>query len=690
MTPRPAFTNETVEFNASSSTNASRYYWDLDGDGVTDARGEVVERSYNESGEREIWLYVERQNGGTDSERKTLRVRSAATPTATPTATSTPTPTSRPTRITAATATATPTPSTTPTPTPTPNGSTGVVSTSNGDYSISNLRTGGRQPPDAPSSVRYLGDGTGAVAVRYIPTSPLENDKTYLESGAEINRDTLELYSTRFGTAIEPADYTLTVVTWTPDTREVRGEDGGTTTETYAAEQEVKTYTVELGTGYDQTAFELPSQFNESREVTMWLSRNGEQIEGARWRYSHQTSEAAQAVAIDTRSDLWWWLATNVLIVAIPGLLIAAVGARATINQTGRGPEKGPVWWGAVTFAAAMGIAAYGYFYTAQLLARLPQLFGFVIVAIGFVAMLETMGQDARTDEFVRDELGETSDAYGSGVRSHLYRDKTRVRTVKRDDGLGLIKPGIRPFLARLFADPAVIDRRRLTTDVAIRRGPDDHEYLADPESETPLQWTPAHWQFLPRNNDAPSGRFGGVLEHINLTLLAAIAVGAGIGGLFTAFIFGAPVVGAVAGGLLGFLAAGCEAMDGEADFTPAPLHLREARASIAALQVSYDYAKNLDDALKQAHRERARTAKEAKQLQQQKDKEVSEVMAEEETGVALSGLGSFEIENGDEDSGGDQGVDDGSEEPEGEELEPAPYEGDGLTGGPGGDDGDE
>jgi hypothetical protein len=245
-----------------------------------------------------------------------------------------------------------------------------------------------------------------------------------------------------------------------------------------------------------------------------------------------------------------------------------------------------------------------------------------------------------------------------------------------------------------LFADPAVIDRRRLTTDVAIRRGPDDHEYLADPDSAEPLQWTPAHWEFLPSDDEASasSGRFGGVLEHINLPLLAAIAVGAGIGGLFTAFVFGAPVVGAVAGGLLGFLTAGCEAMDGEADFTPAPLHLREARASIAALQVSYDYAKNLDDALKQAHRERARTAKEAKQLQKQKDEKVSEVMAEKETGVALSGLGSFEIENGTGDDAREPDVDDRErDEGDGEqEREPAPYEGDGLIGGPGGDDGDE
>jgi PKD repeat protein len=633
----------------------------MDGDGVTDARGEQVSWTFNKSGDHDVWLYVEEQNRGNDSERTTLRVRANAstpTPTPTPTATPAPTPTSSPTGAAASTP-ATTTPATA---TVTPNGTADPGEAAGGEYALSVLRSGGEHPSSAPSSVRYL-QQTGAVAIRYVPTAPLENDPTYLEPGATINRDELEVYGTRFGQGIGPGEYTIRVVFWQPDTRTVDTDDGGSRQEDYAADQEQYSYDITLAQGYDTAAIELPSHYNESVEATMWLEQDGDHVAGARWRFTHYSSQAGQSVPINSRGDLWWWLFSNVMVIAVPGLLAAAVVAKTVIRHTGLGPEKGPVWWAAVATAAAFAVAAFGYFYTAQLFARIPQLFGVAIVVVAFTAMLETMGPDARTDEFVRDELGDASDAYGSGVRSQLYRDKTRVRTVRRDDGLGLIKPGIRPFLARLFADPAVIDRTQLKTEVAVRHGPDDHEYLADPESEEPLAWTPAQWTFLPDTDgdQTGSGPAAAVVEQVNLTLVAAVAVGAAVGALFTGFVFTAPVVGALAGGVVGFAVAGFQAVDGEAAFRPAPLHLREARASIAALQLSYDYAKNLDDALKQAHRERARTAKEAKQLQQQKDQTISEVMAEEETGVALSGLGSFDVD-------GEQPLDSNEAEPSSEE----------------------
>ncbi|WP_254841133.1 PKD domain-containing protein [Natronomonas marina] len=680
VSPKAPSAGEQIVLDAAPSSGPiDRYLWDVDGDGTYEETGEYVTHTYANASNYNVTLYVSEMNGDAE-DTHTRRVRVIP-------ADSTPTPTRT------ETATPTPTPTATPTPTPTPNGSAAASDstptatsggadqpTQPGSYSLSELRTGGRQPADAPPSVRYLGE-TGAVAIRYIPTSPLQYDHVYLEQGTEINTDQLQVYSTRFGD-IEPQNFSLTVVTWQQATRQVETDDG-TTTETYAADQSVSTYTVRMGTGYDATPLDLPSNYNESRQVTMWLSVDGERIEGARWRFSHHTSPISQTVPINNFGDLLWWLFKNVGLIAAPGLLGAAVAAKGTIRQTGLGPEKGAMWWAIVGTIAAFGIAAFGYFYTAVLLRRVPQLFGLALVAIAFVAMLEMMGREARTDEFVRDELGDANTAFGGDVRSHIEREKARVRTVKREDGLGLIKRGIRPFLARLFADPAVVDTSDLKTDIKLTKGPDDATYIADPASDEPLTWKPARWEFDPRlllPASEGSGRVGGALERINLRLIGGTAAGAALAGLAFGFVFSAATVGAVLGALVGFAAVAFRAVDGEAEFKPAPVHYRPARASIAALQISYEEATNLQDALEKLWAERARTMEEARALQAAEDKSVTEEMAKAETGIDPGQLGGFEITDQTENGNGSETDDTGGEpigiEATGTGDEPEPEEG--------------
>jgi len=360
------------------------------------------------------------------------------TPTATPTQTPSPTPTTTPT--------ATPTPTPTPTSTPTPDAPSGGNVDADG-YDISELRRGGRQPAGAPDSVRYLmedGDPVGAIAVRYEPAGPTQSEMQFLSPGTTLHTDDIQLYSTRFGRGVDPSDFTLHVVFWQKQTRQ---KENGTRrdVETVAAKQTERTYSVTMGTGYDTANVTFPNHFDQTWRATMWMSKDGEPLEGVRWTLNHQTVASAENRNIDDAGEQWLWALQNIFIIAVPGLLMSSVSVRRIIQKTGYGPDKGPMWWGMVVIALAIGLGSVAFFRTAQTVAHIPQLFGAAIVVIGFIAMLETYGREKRTDEFVRDELEDAKSPLGEGIKNALYRDKARVNTVRRDDGRSSLATGPNP-----------------------------------------------------------------------------------------------------------------------------------------------------------------------------------------------------------------------------------------------------
>jgi hypothetical protein len=448
------------------------------------------------------------------------------------------------------------------------------------------------------------------------------------------------LYSTRFGRSIENRDVQLHVVFWQPVDQQIQTENG-TRTVTVAGNQSERVYDVSLGTGYSTANVTFPSHFDQKFQATMWLSDGGQPIDGARWRFGHQSSQSAAGTTVNSQGDLWVWAAQNILIIAIPGLLGCAVGVRGIIERTARGPDKGAMWWALVVGIGLFAVATMAYFQTAQVVTRLPQVFGGLIVAVAAIAMLETMGPRKRTDEFVRDELGDAADALGEGVQNHLYRDKRREYTVRRDDGtLGIIQTGIRPFLARLFADPATIDDAKLKTDIEIRQGPDDHVYLADPDADEPLDWTPAHWEFEPEllrediEFDDEVGQVERILTKLNVRLLAATAIG-GVAGFVTGgWLFGTGTTLALVGAGCGFVATAAKARDGYAHFQAAPIHYRSARATLSKQGPAHADAKGLRDAWKEVYSERASTAQDAKELEQDRDETVTGKINKEVLGV--------------------------------------------------------
>jgi hypothetical protein len=188
-----------------------------------------------------------------------------------------------------------------------------------GPYALRALRTGGRQPAEAPASVRMLPGGTGAVAVRHNPPGPLSSGLTFLEPDARITSDELQLYSTRFGERIGSKGYTLRIVFYHEATKTVNG-----TSTSYAADQAVVERSVTLGTGYSTTNVSLPSHYDSEWEATAWLvnPETDEPIPGARWRFRHATVPTSQSIALDSQGDLLWWGAKNFLGVFLIGAIV--------------------------------------------------------------------------------------------------------------------------------------------------------------------------------------------------------------------------------------------------------------------------------------------------------------------------------------------------------------------------------
>lgn len=565
--------------------------------------------------------------------------------------TPTPTPTST-------TATSTPTDPPSPTQTPgqgnesaaaTPVRSSG---TPDGDtWTLDELRRGGEHPASAPPSVRYLPNRQGAVSIRYTPSAPLQNDLQFMQPGSTLHTDDLQLYSTRFGVQ---GDQPVTLRAVFYSVGQETGPNGST--REVATDVKTRTFTMNLGYGYDTNNFTLPSHYEDPRNVHLRLEVGGEPVSGARWTFSHQTvqSEQAPAMTIDSRGDLWVWAGKNIFLVVVPGLLISATGIKGIVRKTGRGPDKSLSWWAIAVIAPALLIVAtVGYFRTAQVAARLPQVFGAIVVLIGAIAMLETMGRTRRTDEFVRDEIEDAQAPLGEALQNVVYKDKRRVYTVERDEGLGLIKTGIRPFLARLFAKPAVLDTSSLKTQVKFEQGPDDRQFITHPEADEPLVWKPAHWAFewsMFRDGE------GSAFERFKWVRLGATAFSAGIGWVVGLFLFDTTVLPTLLAGALGFVVLAAKARDGYCEFEPAPTHYREARATIAALQEAHKDAMTVEELYEENWSIRATTAKDIKELSEERDRTVTEQLAAEETGIEVFDMG---LENGNgrdpnPDAGGD------------------------------------
>jgi len=124
----------------------------------------------------------------------------------------------------------------------------------------------------------------------------------------------LTLYSTRFGSSIEPKEYELVVVYWQSDRQQV--SDGNTTTtEQVAANQTVERHSITLNKHYDKANVSLRSHYDQSVEVSMWLvdPETDEPVDGATRRVVFEPTAGSEWLRHEEvwSGDRWRTLGTE-------------------------------------------------------------------------------------------------------------------------------------------------------------------------------------------------------------------------------------------------------------------------------------------------------------------------------------------------------------------------------------------
>lgn len=546
------------------------------------------------------------------------------------------------------------TPTATPTPTPT-NDSEEAAWTPPGPFDLTELRTNGRHPSEAPMSVRQLGDPVrGSVAVRYIPSSPVSNEHEFLEPGTTLQTDTIQFYSTAYSDAV--GEYEVVIVFWQHKQKTVNG-----TTFQYAANQSVQRATVDMGEGYDTSDVRLESHYDARWQATMWLERNGERVDGARWRFKHASVPASQQIAINTRGDAWRYLFINGIVPGIGGIIGGLALASATLRRTGRGPGYGMVVWGLLGGVSIFAVLGGLYYEVTQVVAHMEVLMGasLSIIAyggglrmhnavekIGFERMeltdalpLRQSGRQQETEAAT--DGGEPAPGVieigDSDYKEELYEDLEILPTIRDGTGSRLIpKQGIRPFLARLFANAAELDISSFRTRVRMRDGPLAEKIYVNPDADSAVEHTRAHLRRkMPFSDMRPED--SGRLEGLVFTVATLGALGLPVIGWYAGqAMANVPVIGAAVG-LVGLAILSYEAVDGSIEVDPAPLHSRSAKATLTALQKEFADAKLLEEYEEIAWSERTRSALEARDVEGRRDKSMLQRMNEGALGMGLS-----------------------------------------------------
>lgn len=580
-----------------------------------------------------------------------------ATPTPTTTATPTPTPT--------------PTPTATPTATPEPNESAEVVDLEGphpGSYTYDELTRPGELPGEEElPSTRLLADNT-PVLVRATSPNPLRGEFEPVEAGSELQSTRLQFESARYGREdIQPANYTLIIVYWQEATRSV--EDGNTTTtEPYAANQTVERKRVTFSPYRDITEFELQPHYDQQWQVTMMLQQDGDSV--ARWRFTQKTIAYAQSPEIESWGDL---LFAGLLFFIGPAIATGGVGiwkSEDLLKKTAAGPMLG---YGPYIGMAVLGILIVtfiGWFKFATFLTRAPYTVGILLGLAFIIAYVEKAGRPDTSVEFTRRDLENVKDGNGKTVKDGLMKHRRTVRVAKRDrdSKLLIVRPGLRPFLARYFGEPAAIEDEHLVTEVHVndQSGNVEREYLADPLEEQPLVVTYPEWEFdfpLFDEEYEPRPALEGEVEapererddaegygdmavgaakdarnrasreaqtvtrevreftrrlNVNFVMKAALALS--IGYIGATILLGMPSVG-IALGLVPVVAMCYSVRDGYAVYYPAPTMMTRALETLARAQDDYREARSYEAARSQLWKERIRRVSEIEDLRDDYDR---------------------------------------------------------------------
>ena len=236
----------------------------------------------------------------------------------------------------------------------------------------------------------------------------------------------------------------------------------------------------------------------------------------------------------------------------------------------------------------------------------------------------------------------------GSGldeIHELLFCALGELPAMRNPDGrVGIPKRGIKPWLARMWANQAALDKRDLMTEISVEdldldlpSTGYDEMLMLDPESDGA------------KHIAADLERRAPILHRFDLeaeeadwsTKLAALGgaalLVAGVPG--AGFAIGAQYGVPMLGGALGILPALVEsygATDGDLEYDAAEQHFQDAWGTLADLQREQSDARTVKGALEERDRERLRTAQEVLERSEQTDETMASEVIREVVNVPL------------------------------------------------------
>lgn len=485
------------------------------------------------------------------------------------------------------------------------------------EWTLAELQQDGTSAANAPASVRMddrtnrmywvvhwpaelLGSGAG---------DPDGDGWKHLERGETVERNSVYLRSINQG---ESETVTVVTVYYDEGEREVT-RDNETTTVDAPKNVQVYKHEVELERGWSFAEVDLP-RTDDSRQVTMWIEGSEDDL---RWTFEHESVATTQPISIDTWGD---FISTALLYFVGPillGTFLVGSGAKYAINRASIGPQWGYARW-MILLGVIAGLAMILLFTSiAQLIVNLPFVISaFVVLVIG-VVILETYTSNVDRVQFYQPTLEYTESPEGEGMRDQYNAKQDSELVVQTaDNDLAVVRPGLLPFLSRLFGGAAKLQgAEKMETAVNVEGSSINKKIYTDPEAESPIEYQPEGWAWeLPVTKVCPScdsktvyelgyeedDEFGcSSCEHTfddpsrtvtrdDLLRIGAYITGIGAAVYVVMLLSGSPILAAGTGLVLG-VTVGATPTNGYARFEPAEGMTRKAETSVMMMEISHD-----------------------------------------------------------------------------------------------------
>lgn len=471
-------------------------------------------------------------------------------------------------------------------------------------YPLDELTDGGKTTAGAPTSMRFMGE-YGSATLRHEPTGLGSSGWQYVGSSTEVNQNEVSIKTIRLGNPEPELD--VHVVTWSRGYQVREDEDGSTTREPVARNVSERIVTVNLDKGYDNATIPLPTSFDESQRVTLWV----DQYPDARWTFSHQSIATSQSIDIDSWGDFLNTLFMKIGIIALPALLLGGGLAKRHQQRAIVGPQWGLAKWGVVIAIPVALFASIFAYEGAQIAVRIPQAIGALFAPVAYALVLE--GADPELEKFLfrRQELEDATSPRGEQSHDSRFVDHTIKSGLHRaaDEELLLVSPGLIPYLARLWGRKATLDITEIETHKRGKQSPYTLEIELDPSEalDEALIHEPPQLVKKQLTESIELGKNQNQVTIPNLSIaLPAVAL---IAGGWFAFqtTLGIPAVGAMLGAVatLPFV---YQVENGGAHSKPAPYHFTQAEASLAFETERYADAQTVEQYRDVAWNERMKT----------------------------------------------------------------------------------